>query len=190
MDPPAEEIHEKEGPPGDPEPPQEKSEVEAPRPQPLDDDGAASTSSTTNGGSNGATTTAVETTMSKTVPWMRQLSTILWYKNLPLLQRKPVHLFLMIFSSVASALLAWAGGKDYEDGDDLVWPPLTECGTIEPDFFDGLDWEAREKVPLSLNDSWRSGLPVAILSLGPMLSAICVFLLVHGELELQMLGVL
>jgi len=174
--PPTEEIPLNEGPPVDPEP--EEYEQEAPQQLARDEDDAASTSISNTNGSNGAT---VE--MIKTVPWMRQLSTILWYKNLPLLQRKPVHLFLMIFSSVASALLSWVGGKDYKDDVVKNWPPLTDCGTIEPDYFEGLDYEEREKVPLTLNDSWNGGLPEAILSLGPMIFAICAFLLVHSELE-------
>ena len=128
------------------------------------------------------------TVVIKTVPWLRQLNTILWYKNLPLLQRRPILLLIMVFSSVGSVLLAWPAGKDYKD--DVVWPPLNECGTIDPSYFDELDFEEREKVPLSLNDSWREGLPVAVMSLGPMVTAICVFLVVHSELELQMLGVL
>ena len=79
------------------------------------------------------------TVVIKTVPWLRQLSTILWYKNLPLLQRRPILLLIMVFSSVGSVLLAWPAGKDYKD--DVVWPPLNECGTIDPSYFDELDFD-------------------------------------------------
>ena len=128
---------------------------------------------------------AVEIT---TVPWFRQFSTILWYKNLPLLQRKPVHVALMLLGSVASVLLAWAAGRDGPADNKL--PPLTDCGTIDSSYFDGMSYDEQIRVPLSLNESWRNSLPVAVLSLGPMLTAICAFLIVHAELQLHMLGVL
>jgi hypothetical protein len=136
------------------------------------------------------------------VGWGRQLWVALWYKNLPLFQRKPFHVIILILSGVASVLTAWPAGRDFTS-DEAIYPPeLTDCGTIPLDYFGnitgdfgyyeygGNDGNDDSKVKVSLNENWRRGLPVAVMSLGPMLSAIVAYLIVHEELQLHMLGVL
>lgn len=124
----------------------------------------------------------------KTVPWLRQLKCVL-RKNVLLLWRRPIMLFCMIFSSVFAVLLSWPAGQD---NDDYDLPPLTDCGTIPYKYIRELDLDYTElyKIPYSLTDSWRDAMPVAILSLGPMVQAISAFLMVHNEMQTKMLGVL
>lgn len=45
-----------------------------------------------------------------TVSWLMQLHTVL-RKNILLLSRRPLTLFVMLLSSVVSVLLAWAAGR-------------------------------------------------------------------------------
>ena len=124
------------------------------------------------------------------VGWWRQLCVILWYKNRPFLQRKLVHMLILLFSGVASVLIAWPAGRDY-DADKALYPPAyTDCGTVPDDFLAELNSTEIDKVKLSLNDKWQNGLPVAVLSLGPLLSAIVTYLIVHEELQLHVFGVL
>jgi hypothetical protein len=123
------------------------------------------------------------------VSWLRQFRCVL-KKNMQLLSRRPLTMFLMIFSSVCAALLAWPAGRDTNEE---LFPPianLTECGTIPQSYLDSMSIEEQNKVPISLNEEWRRGLPVAILSLGPMFQAICAFIVVHEELQLDMFSVL
>lgn len=125
------------------------------------------------------------------VGWFRQWWVIVWYKNCPLLQRRPIHLLILVFSGVAAVLVAWPAGRDYA-ADQAIFPPtLTDCGTVPPNFLSSLPNATDvSKVKLSMNDNWQSGLPVAVLSLGPMLTAIATYLIVHEEIQLHMLGVL
>jgi hypothetical protein len=134
------------------------------------------------------------------VGWGRQLWVALWYKNLPLFQRKPFHVLVLILSGAASVLIAWPAGRDYTS-DEAIYPPeLTDCGTIPLDYFGnltgdyygygGYDDNDDSKVQVSLNEKWRRGFPVAVMCLGPMLSAIVAYLIVHEEVQLHMLGVL
>ena len=44
-------------------------------------------------------------------PWFRQVQTLLT-KNRRLLSRRPIHLFILLFSSVASVIFAWLAGRD------------------------------------------------------------------------------
>jgi hypothetical protein len=127
--------------------------------------------------------------MATTVGWFRQLWVICWYKNIPLLMRKPVYALILMFSGVASVLLAWPAGRD-PDPDDVLYPPYTDCGTIPDDYVASLSDEDIKKIQLSLNENWRDGLPVAILSLGPLMFAIISYMIVHEELQLHMLGIL
>lgn len=109
------------------------------------------------------------------------------YKNILLISRRPIMLFLMLFSSIISVLLAWAAGPNSDD----PLPEFDDCGAVpikteyemnqEQDYSD---------IKESLNDSWRNGLPVAVLSLGPFVQAVCAFLIVQSEIEKKLLGVL
>jgi hypothetical protein len=61
--------------------------------------------------------TAPESGMAMTVPsvsWFRQLSCVLT-TNFYLISRRPFTLFLMVFSSFLSVLLAWTAGRDDPD---------------------------------------------------------------------------
>jgi len=133
----------------------------------------------------------------KRVPWYQQLNWGL-YKNWLLLRRRPIVVFCMLFSSVFSVLLAWAAGRDV----DGVFPDqLDQCGVIPLDYlennwnrgyddYNGEDAEKGKDFVISLNDSWRNGVPVAVLSLGPFVQAVCAFLVVHFEVESKLKGVL
>ena len=52
------------------------------------------------------------------------------------------------------------------------------------------DWEAGQNVPMSLNEPWRGGLPVWLMSLGPTFAAISVFWILRDELNSRRWGVL
>ena len=43
--------------------------------------------------------------------WFRQFS-VLVTKNYRLIQRRPIHLLILLLSSVISVVLAWAAGRD------------------------------------------------------------------------------
>ncbi len=131
------------------------------------------------------------------VSWLQQLKWNL-YKNRLLLSRRPITLFFMIFSSVFSVLLAWPAGRDVEG----TFPSeLDQCGVIP--VLDFRDYKARSSyLPyyasdyepddyiLSLNERWRNGIPVAVLTLGAFVQAVCAFLVVRVEIEKKLLGVL
>mmetsp|Transcript_57713 Transcript_57713/g.172210 ORF Transcript_57713/g.172210 Transcript_57713/m.172210 type:complete len:1811 (-) Transcript_57713:232-5664(-) len=127
--------------------------------------------------------------------WFRQFRVVLW-KNTIQLSRRPFSLFLLFFSSILSVLLAWASGKD-PDYEMYPLPPLTDCNTVPQDFLSN-STRLREiygdsyssDMPTTLNESWRRGLPTSVMACGPLLSSICVFLIVHGEMTSRMLGVL
>lgn len=114
-------------------------------------------------------------------PWLRQLYWIL-YKNTLLLYRRPITIFLMIFSSVVSVLLSWPSGRDV-DGNLL--PERDQCGAVSSEIFLGVNdpWFAFRDYSLTLNQSWSYGAPVMVMSLGPFVHAVCVFLLVRTEIE-------
>ena len=145
-----------------------------------------------------ATSTAVEE--DKPVSWFRQLWVLLYYKNVPLMLRKPTYLMMALLSSVVFALLSWPAGRDYSATDDNVIFPdnYTDCGTVDLDYLSALEeapanrtlTESPPKVLLSLNEAWRDGLPVAVLSLGPLCYAMVAYLWLHEELQLHMLSVL
>jgi hypothetical protein len=95
------------------------------------------------------------------VPWLRQLSCVL-RKNALLLSRRPVQVVLMILSSVGAVLLAFPASTrgDYIDFETLN---LTTCGTVDPSYLDGMDYNKASHVPLSHNEPFRGGLPVIIM---------------------------
>jgi hypothetical protein len=122
-----------------------------------------------------------------TVSWFRQLQVVL-RKNFLLLSRRPITLVVMLVSPMLSVLLAWAAGQDLEyDFGDVE---LTDCGTVSSTYYQNQADDIQYYIPLSYNDNWRSGLPVTIMALGPMVTAIASFFLVHEEISSQMLGVL
>jgi hypothetical protein len=96
-------------------------------------------------------------------------------------------LFVMLTSSVFSTLLAWAAGQDLDV--DFGSVQLNDCGRVSIDYYN--QWENEQyRIPFSYNDTWRSGLPVTLLALGPLFLAICTFLVLHEEFVSQMLGIL
>jgi hypothetical protein len=133
------------------------------------------------------------------VSWFRQLWVLMYYKNVPLMLRKPAYLSIALLSSVVFALLSWPAGRDYSETDDNVIFPtnFTDCGSIDLDYLTALqdmnytgNKDGPPKVLLSMNEAWRDGLPVAILSVGPLFYAMIAYLWLHEELQLHMLGVL
>jgi hypothetical protein len=137
----------------------------------------------------------------KPVSWFRQWWVLLYYKNVPLMLRKPAYLSIALLSSVVFALLSWPAGRDYSQTDDNVIFPtnFTACNSIDLDYLTAIeamnytrnaDDGKPPKVLLSLNEAWRDGLPVAILSLGSLFYAMIAYLWLHEELQLHMLSVL
>lgn len=111
-------------------------------------------------------------------PWSRQLYWIL-YKNNLLLYRRPITIFLMIISSVISVFLSWYSGRDT----DKILPELDQCGAVPTELLSVMDWEELQNYVFTLNESWRNGFAVTVMSLGPFVHAVCVFLLVRTEIE-------
>ena len=112
------------------------------------------------------------------------------YKNVLLISRRPIMLFLMLFCSVFSVLLAWAAGPDSED----PLPEFDQCGAATIQSANVINTERgyadEADIQRTLNESWRNGFPVAVLSLGPLVHAVCAFMIVQGEIEKKLLGVL
>ena len=107
------------------------------------------------------------------------------YKNLLLLSRNPIKLSLMFLGPIISVLLTWPAAYDT----DAPLAPFDECGTVPRRVRDEL-WDDGQNPKYTLNEKWRFGLPTIILSVGPLLHGICAFLIVQGEIEKQLLGVL
>ena len=61
--------------------------------------------------------------------WFRQFQ-VLVTKNRRLILRRPVHLIVLLVSSVASVVFAWLAGRD-QNGPSGDFPPLTECGLVD-----------------------------------------------------------
>jgi hypothetical protein len=96
-----------------------------------------------------------------TVSWSRQLNCVL-SKNFYLISRRPFTIFLMMFSSVLSVLLAWSSGRDDPDWDfDEI--PLAACGNVEDSFLRSMNYTESQSVPLSHNENWRDGLAVTLM---------------------------
>ena len=122
----------------------------------------------------------------KTVSWLRQLDTVV-RKNMLLLSRRPVTLGVMLVSSVMGVVFAWLAGRPTADFGEVQ---LTDCGTVSSTYYDNLTYTEQYNTPISYNDEWRDSMPVTLLCLGPLISAIAAFLVVHEEMTQQMLGVL
>lgn len=95
----------------------------------------------------------------KSQPWLRQFTTVL-RKNLILLQRRPITLSVMLFSSVISVLASGFIGSDV-NFDQVI---LTECGTVDDNYYNSLDGNQWDQSPLSYNENWRNGVAVAVMS--------------------------
>jgi hypothetical protein len=123
----------------------------------------------------------------KTVSWFRQFYCLI-IKNVKLLIRRPLMLFVMIFSSVFSVLLAWAAGRE---SDDAIYPEYGACGAIDYVWLESIEsYKDRDNVVIGYNENWRLGTPVAVMALGPMANAICILLILQSEIGTQLLGVL
>jgi hypothetical protein len=135
--------------------------------------------------------------------WFRQFQ-VLVTANRRQLQRRPVHLLILLLSSVASVVFAWLAGRDYRDPPTADFPPLTDCGLVDPyyilkkreeyanktkttvdDYYD-LQYELRP----SMNEAWRGGLAVWLLGLGPTFAGISAFLILRDELKSRRWGTL
>ena len=125
-----------------------------------------------------------------TATFLRQLTTLLT-KNKRLLIHHPLHLLNLLLSSIPAVLLAYAAGRN-ERGPSGEFPPLTSCGMVDPlyslSFYN--DWFAMQNIPITMNEAWRDGLPVWILSLGAVFSGMSVFLMVRSELASKRWGAL
>eukprot|EP00339_Tiarina_fusa_P012759 CAMPEP_0117055772 /NCGR_PEP_ID=MMETSP0472-20121206/38691_1 /TAXON_ID=693140 ORGANISM="Tiarina fusus, Strain LIS" /NCGR_SAMPLE_ID=MMETSP0472 /ASSEMBLY_ACC=CAM_ASM_000603 /LENGTH=1686 /DNA_ID=CAMNT_0004771953 /DNA_START=109 /DNA_END=5169 /DNA_ORIENTATION=- len=124
----------------------------------------------------------------RTASWFIQFYWATW-KNCILLSRRPLTLCVMLLSSVISAVLSWLVGRD---PDDPIYLPLTECGvandTLPSDLYQENDYY--DRLQDTLNDRWMTGLPVALLALGPAMNAILVFNTIYTEFQFQLLGAL
>lgn len=109
-------------------------------------------------------------------------------KNLLLLYRRPVMMAIYLSSSVISMIFAWAVARD---SDDAIYEDFDDCGKIPySSIGDKYDYEEISKVQHSLNENWRDGLAITLMGLGPMVNAIMVLLILHGEISSQLLGTL
>eukprot|EP00573_Skeletonema_grethae_P008746 CAMPEP_0201706040 /NCGR_PEP_ID=MMETSP0578-20130828/47609_1 /ASSEMBLY_ACC=CAM_ASM_000663 /TAXON_ID=267565 /ORGANISM="Skeletonema grethea, Strain CCMP 1804" /LENGTH=1815 /DNA_ID=CAMNT_0048194413 /DNA_START=88 /DNA_END=5535 /DNA_ORIENTATION=- len=128
--------------------------------------------------------------------WFRQYEVTL-SKNVKLLLRRPFHLVILLLSSVISVIFAWLAGRDAR-GPTGEFPPLDKCGKVDPYYYANVTaehywdyyWSAENNIPLSLNEPWRAGLPVWLMSLGPTFAAISVFWILRDELNSRRWGVL
>jgi hypothetical protein len=118
------------------------------------------------------------------VPWLHQFRYVL-RKNFLLLSRRPVIVFLYLASPAIFVGLAALPGKDIDKS-----LPLTDCGSVEAEYLESLSYDELFKAPLTLNHNWSSGGPVSIMTIGPMLQAISVYIVVQNEMQTKLLGVL
>ena len=68
-------------------------------------------------------------------------------------------------------IFAWLAGREDARGgvsipNNGTFPPLTECGMVDPYYVANIRYSSFEsgyqegEIPISLNESWRRGLPV------------------------------
>lgn len=93
-----------------------------------------------------------------------------------------------------SVVFAWLAGRD-ANGPSGEFPPLTKCGLVDPLYVtemrgDSYDYDALENIPVSLNEPWRGGLPIWLMSLGPTAVGIAVFLILRDEFQSRRWGTL
>ena len=111
-------------------------------------------------------------------------------KNVLLLSRRPLMMTVYLLSSVVSVIIAWVVGKDNEDA---IYEDFDDCGTVPYPIIEekySNDYEKRDLVQFSLNEEWRNGVAIALMTLGAMFNAIIVLLVLHGEISTQLLGML
>jgi len=132
--------------------------------------------------------------------WFNQFR-VCFVKNGNILLRRPVHLILLLLSSVISVVFAWLAGRDSR-GPKGQWPQFNECGQVDAFYYQSISSEyfmqngtltaedSPREIPISLNEAWRSGLPVFLMSLGPLVTGISSFLFIRDELASQRWGYL
>ena len=67
-------------------------------------------------------------------PWFRQVQTLLT-KNRRLLSRRPIHLFILLFSSVASVIFAWLAGRDARGKSFIIVLSILYLLRLLPDLY-------------------------------------------------------
>ena len=125
--------------------------------------------------------------MTASPSWFRQVE-VLSIKNGRQLRRQPAHLFIQIFSSTISVVFAWLAGRDAR-GPQGELPPLTDCGTVSPEYVASLD-DPYSQLMVSMNEAWRGGLPQWLMALGPTFCGISIFLILRDELSSKRWGML
>lgn len=128
-----------------------------------------------------------------TASWFRQFQVLLT-KNRKLILRRPIHLLVLLLSSVVSVVFAWLAGRD-ERGPSGDFPPLNDCGMVDALYYEKtirecFDREDCYDIPISLNEPWRDGLPIWLMTLGPTFSGISAFLILRDELQSKRWGML
>ena len=110
----------------------------------------------------------------------------------------------MIISSIVGVIFCWLlvrnTNNDGENDDtstennNYTTTPhvgeLTDCGSINLTWYQQLDYQEQYNVDVSLNEDWRNGTAVALLSVGAMVNAIIVFNILQNEISSELLGVL
>lgn len=93
-------------------------------------------------------------------------------------------------------MFAWLAARDARvpQGE---FPPLTDCGQVDPLYLsDKIQDEYLSgyydsyQIPMSLNEPWRGGLAIWLMSLGPTFCAISVFLILRDEFTSRRWGTL
>jgi hypothetical protein len=117
-------------------------------------------------------------------------------------QTRPVHLLILLLSLVALVAFAWLAGRDYQDPPMADFPPLTNCGLVDPYYIFKKGEEYANKTTVddyydlqyglrpSMNEAWRGGLAVWLLGLGPTFTGISAFLILRDELKSRRWGTL
>jgi hypothetical protein len=172
--------------------------------QPHGGTAPTTTTSTTTRQNNGGTAAVAGIPIIHNVSWYGQCAALVRWKTLPVLSRKPVALTVLMLSSVLSVLLSYLAGPNVANV-----APSTTCGP-DPDFFKiphalvnesyvdyydnttvyfptvtgGFDYD--NDAALSINDRWQQGFPIFCLSLGPLLTALTVYFIVHEEIKLEL----
>uniref|UniRef100_A0A7R9WWK5 Uncharacterized protein n=1 Tax=Craspedostauros australis TaxID=1486917 RepID=A0A7R9WWK5_9STRA len=121
----------------------------------------------------------------KHVSWIRQFK-FMQRKSMLLMSRRPILMAMMLFSSIVSVVFGWLLGRPSKNA---IYGPVDQCGIITSLERDSDGFEDDDQ-QITRNDRFRSGFVVALMALGPMLNAICAFLLVHDEFANQLIGVL
>jgi len=147
----------------------------------------------------------------KVTSWFNQFYYVL-KKNLLLLRRRPIMMTIYVLSSVVSVVFAWLVARE---NDQMIIEEFDDCGTVpystldekygnswshhyyfynddnyDDNYDDVDDHPTMADVQFSLNEKWRNGSAVTLMALGPMVNAILVLFILHGEISSQLLGML